>query len=226
MDIKGVVFDLDHTLYDRYKTVEAGAEFFCRVFKDRLSASITASDAASLLCEGDKRYIYHGWHRIFEYLCEKEMFSEPPAYAEYRECMLELYSTFAVPYSFTYSLLDELRSRGLLIGLITNGRSEIQRAKLRLLQLEPYFDEIIVCGELGIQKPSPEPFAEMARRLNISAENLIYVGDNPINDVDASRNAGYTPIEVLTADCPMDGYAPAKHRISSVEELPDLIELL
>ncbi len=226
MEIKGVIFDLDHTLYDRYKTIQVGVEYFYSEFADKLSADISVEEVSRLMCEGDRRYIYHGWRRIFKYLCDEGLFVATPTYEEYKECMLRLYSKHAIPFSFTYSVLDELKERGLAIGLITNGRAEIQRAKLALLDLERYFDEIIVCGEFGIQKPSTEPFSEMSRRLSISAEHLLYVGDNPFNDVEASRNAGYTPIEVLTASCPMDNYTPAEHRIRTVEELPDLIDKL
>ena len=224
MLIKGIVFDLDHTLYDRYATIEAGAEFFCRRFADRLSSAITPAVAAKLLCDGDRLYIYYGWRRIFTYLCESGMFSDVPEYEEYRDCMLELYSTYAEPFPFTYTVLDDIKGRTLALGLITNGNSKVQRAKLSLLGIERYFDEIIVCGELGISKPEAAPFDEMARRLGIPSKELLYVGDNPINDVTASRNAGYIPVEVLTAECVLEDATPAEHRIRTVAELPALID--
>ena len=42
--------------------------------------------------------------------------------------------------------------------LVTNGVPGIQKNKLRLLNLEKYFNEIIFASELGSQKPNREPF--------------------------------------------------------------------
>ena len=67
-----------------------------------------------------------------------------------------------------------------------------------MLGLEGIFDEIIVSGELGVGKPDIKPFEVMSERLGIDTKNLIYVGDNPKNDIEPSRKAGYTPIWVMT----------------------------
>lgn len=224
MIIKAVVFDLDHTLFDRYKTIEKSCEEFCRRFESRLSESMTVQRVCDLLCEGDKLYIYNGWRRIFQYLCDEGMFSDAPQYAEYRDCMLELYSKNAVPFPFTNTLLEELRLRKYKIGLITNGQSAIQRSKIAMLGIEKYFDAIIVGGEFGIQKPDTAPFLEMARILGTAPENAVYVGDNPINDVFASANAGYTPIQVLSAKCVLEEFPNSKHCIDSVAGLLPLLE--
>ncbi len=226
MKINGVIFDLDHTLFDRYKTIEAGSAEFCHRFASYLQPEISEKQVCALLCEADKLFIYYGWKRVFEYLCEKGMFSVIPQYSEYRSCMLDLYSHNAVPFPFTNTLLVTLRDQGYKVGLITNGQSEIQRSKIAMLGIEKYFDAIIVGGEFGIQKPDTAPFTAMARMLNESTENLIYVGDNPINDIDASRNAGYTPIQVLTAQCIVDGYEPAEYQISDVSQLLPILDKL
>ena len=63
---------------------------------------------------------------------------------------------------------------------------------------EELFDEIIVSEEVGAEKPDTKPFIIMAERLGINPQNLIYVGDFPVNDIEASRKAGYTPVWVMT----------------------------
>lgn len=226
MRYEGVVFDLDHTLFDRYETLRALSKEFCDKFEGWLAKGVTAEKMASLLCEGDTNYIYHGWKRVFQFLCESGAFDPIPEYEMYRQALLDLFTKYAVPYSFTYSVLDELKARGLKIGLITNGNGDIQAKKVELLGLTDAFDCAILCGHFGVQKPDRAPFDEMARRLSIPAEKLLYVGDNPKCDVDASRNAGYTPVEVLTAKCVLPEFAPAEHRIASVAKLPELIDRL
>lgn len=226
MKIGGVVFDLDHTLFDRYATLRAVAPEFCRMLTPYIAKGLSAEKAARLLCEGDSRYIYYGWRRVFAFLCDNGMFDTQPTYEEYKSTLLSLFSRFAVPYPFTYTALEKVKKRGLKTGLITNGSKEIQASKLKLLGLERYFDAIILCGELGVQKPDPLPFSEMARMLGVEADTLLYVGDNPICDVDGSRRAGYIPVQVMTAECVLPDAEPAKYRIASVDELDGLIEAL
>lgn len=226
MRYKGVVFDLDHTLFDRYATLEALSADFCNIFEDCLSPEMNAASVAKILTESDRKYIYYGWKRVFEDLCQKGVFSPVPAYERYRDALLSLFQTYAVPFPFTYSVLEEIRSRGLKLGLITNGKGHIQAKKLALLNLTDAFDYALLCGEFGIQKPDRAPFDHMSKTLGIPAEKLLFVGDNPVCDVDASRKAGYTPVEILTTDCKMPEIESAKLQLKTVEELPALIDRL
>lgn len=226
MRIEGVVFDLDHTLYDRYGTLRAMAGDFCLALRDCIAPGVSVKDAAELLCETDITHIYFGWRTVFELLCERGLFAKAPDYEEYRKVMLVLFTSYAVPYPFAKGVLRGVRERGLKTGLITNGSAEIQRPKIEMLSLESCFDEIIVCGEIGVQKPESAPFREMAKRLCLPESALLYVGDDPVRDVEGARNAGYTPVEVLTTRCVVPGTVPAKYRINSVAELPELLDAL
>lgn len=227
MNFEGVVFDLDHTLFDRYATLTALAEELCEMLKDCIPADMTVTKAAEMLTESDKKYIYHGWKKVFEDLCTKGFFTVPlPPYERYKEGLLTTFQKYAVPFSFTYSVLEEIKGRGLKLGLITNGNGKIQAKKLELLGLTNAFDYALLCGDFGVQKPDRAPFDHMAKILGIPAEKLLFVGDNPVCDVDASRNAGYTPVEILTTDCKIEGIKPADLQLQTVEELPALIDRL
>ena len=226
MKIKGVIFDLDHTLFDRYATLTAIAPDFYEHFKEKLAIGMTAERIARLLCEGDRAFIYYGWKRVFEYLCDKGMFAIRPEYLEYKNTLLGLFTTKAIPFPFTYEVLEDVRRRGIMTGLITNGDAKVQGKKLELLKLEGYFDEIILCGAFGIQKPEPAPFLEMARLIDAKAGELIYVGDNPICDVGGAKGAGYLTVQVLTADCEVPEAPVGDYRIKTVEELSALLDRL
>ena len=226
MKLKGIVFDLDHTLFDRYATLTAISPDFCKHFEAYLNKDMTPEKVAELLCEGDRHFVHYGWKRVFEYLCDKEMFNTPPEYDEYRSTLLRLFTTVAVPFPFTYSVLDKVRARGLKCGLITNGNAEIQQKKLELLKLTDSFDAVVLCGALGKQKPDAAPFNEMARLLDCDASTLVYVGDNPLFDVGGGRNAGYVTVEVLTASCNIPDAPVGDYRIQTVEELDALIDAI
>ncbi|NLO46646.1 MAG: HAD family hydrolase [Clostridiales bacterium] len=194
--IKGAVFDLDHTLFDRYATIKRIMPAFCGHFD--IADGISHEKAGEMLEYADRNFVHFGWQSVLESLIKQGMFKAPPSFEEYSEFLLSQFRKTAVEFSFTKPMLQSLRERGYRTGLITNGGSETQRAKLRLLDLEGYFDEIIISGEFGKEKPSAEPFIEMSKRLDLSPFELIYVGDHPKFDIDASRKAGYTPILIKT----------------------------
>ena len=194
--IKGAVFDLDHTLFDRYATQKLCVKGFCKHFD--VADGMTDEKFCDILEYADKRYNHLGWEIILEYLANQGVFKTVPTFEDYCAFIKENFHRYAVPFDFAKPMLEKLKEKGLKSGLITNGPSQLQRKKLEMLDLEKYFDEIIISGELGVDKPDLKPFEVMAERLNLKPSELVYVGDNPKNDVEPSRKAGYTPIWVMT----------------------------
>lgn len=87
-------------------------------------------------------------------------------------------------------LLDELRSRGYRLGLLTNGTEEQQRDKLAVTGLPDAFDVVHVSGRTGFQKPDVRAFAALASDLGVSASECLFVGDDAERDVAGARRAG------------------------------------
>lgn len=220
--IQGVVFDLDHTLFDRYATLERIAPYFCSYFD--VQDGVCAETLAPLWCEADRECVHLGWQAVVDYLDERGVFRTVPTLPVYSKFVLGMFARIAVPFDCTASLLDTLHEQGCKLGLITNGSSEVQRAKLRILGIEEKFDYVLITGEFGVHKPNPEPFLAMAEKLSVRPSDLLYVGDNPENDVDASRKAGYTPVWVRTTGTWVypEIEKPAL-QIDHVRELPALL---
>ena len=120
-------------------------------------------------------------------------------------------------------MIKLLKDSGYSVGLITNGKSELQRKKLSMLNLENSFDEIIVSGEYGKNKPDLSIFHEMSRRLNIPESELIYVGDHPVHDIDAASKAGYITAWVKSNGTWIEGCRRPDFEVDSVEEIPSLL---
>ncbi|WP_158237360.1 HAD family hydrolase [Halegenticoccus soli] len=91
------------------------------------------------------------------------------------------------------------------LGVLSNGVGEVQRAKLAAHGLEPLFDEILVSHEFGAMKPDPAIFAAAKERL--PAERYVYVGDDPDDDIEPARAAGFLPVQVTDGDDPDPGAA-------------------
>jgi len=95
------------------------------------------------------------------------------------------------------SLLVRLRTGGIKTGIITDGRPEGQKAKIRALGLEQLIDEIIITDEIGgaqFRKPNDIAFRIMQGRLGISFSEMVYVGDNPAKDFAAPEMLGMQSI--------------------------------
>ena len=64
MKLNGIVFDLDHTLFDRYKTIRAMKNYMFNNLKDYIAPDITPETFADNLCKSDKAFIIYGWQKI------------------------------------------------------------------------------------------------------------------------------------------------------------------
>lgn len=221
--IKGAVFDLDHTLFDRYATLTEVMKEFVVHFD--ISKDYDLKSATELIVYADKNFNNFGWKNVLNYMTVKGLFNTVPSLTEYSDFIFNEFKKTAVEYPFSKPVLSTLRERGYKVALITNGGYEVQNRKLELLGLHDYFDEIIISREFGVDKPAPEPFIEMAKRLDAEPEELLYIGDNPLNDVEGSRNAGYIPVWVKTTGIwGFDDIEKPEYCVETVAEIPELIE--
>jgi putative hydrolase of the HAD superfamily len=86
--------------------------------------------------------------------------------------------------------LDQLRSSGFRLGLITNGSGTMQGRKLDALGLRARLDAILISEVEGVRKPEPEIFRRAAARLDVAVHEAVFVGDNPDADVRGSKRSG------------------------------------
>ncbi|MDO5156578.1 MAG: HAD-IA family hydrolase [Eubacteriales bacterium] len=61
--------------------------------------------------------------------------------------------------------------------------------------LYPYFDVACLSFDEGVQKPDNEIFYRCMRRLNVSAEECIYVGDGGSYELETARALGMHAVQ-------------------------------
>jgi putative hydrolase of the HAD superfamily len=86
-------------------------------------------------------------------------------------------------------LLDTLATRYTL-GLITNGPSATQRAKIVQFDLARWFKVMVVSEEFGVAKPDPAIFLHAANALASDPADCVMIGDNPDADIRGAQAAG------------------------------------
>lgn len=184
-DLDAVVFDMDDTLYSEKDYVKSGykkiAEHFPQVpdMQERLWA---------VFLRGGKAV--------------DEVFAEC-GLSEFSHEALEIYRN-QTPEISLYDGVREMLGRigaGKKTGIITDGRPEGQRAKIKALGLSA--DEIIITDELGgpeFRKPNELSFRLMQERLGVAFEKMAYVGDNIKKDFIAPEKLGIRCIYFENSD--------------------------
>lgn len=81
-------------------------------------------------------------------------------------------------------VLSQLARRYRLVAL-TNGNADVMRIGLGSL-----FRASVAAHEVGVAKPDARIFHEACRLMQVSPEEVLHVGDDPVLDVQAARNAG------------------------------------
>jgi len=122
----------------------------------------------------------------------------------------------------------ELSKRGYLLGIIANTITETEIPDyLETDGLTSYFKAVVLSSKVGIRKPNPEIYWEAARRVGVEPAKCVYVGDNPVRDVEGTRLAGYGMFILFfepatLAKEPPTGEIVPDHTIRAMKDLLDI----
>jgi pyrophosphatase PpaX len=84
------------------------------------------------------------------------------------------------------AVLEELKRRGIAIGIVTSKRRVSAERSLNRFDLAGHFDVLISQDDTTRHKPNPAPLLCGLERLALPASAVIYVGD-AIHDIIAAR---------------------------------------
>jgi putative hydrolase of the HAD superfamily len=192
--LRAVLVDLDDTLYLHERFAECALRAAAREFRRR-----TGLPAAGFFAEAWRRYALNGSrdNRAFSDIMRAHHCYTPQLEAQvvaaYRRCRPSLR-----PFPGVVLGLERLRREGVMLGLLTDGQSATQRAKIRAVGLAPFFDEIVVTGDFGSgwAKPARHGFDLLLSRFGCTPREAVMVGDDPRTDGAGARAAGLAMIRV------------------------------
>ena len=216
--VKAVLFDLDGTLLDR----DASVEQFVSVQHDRLSehlSHIPKNDYIARFIELD----CHG--HVWKDKVYQTLVSEFAIEGMSWQSLLEDYETqfqyHCVPFQFLTEMLNELKDRGYLLGIITNGRSPFQARAIDGLAIRDYFDVILISEVEQVRKPQAEIFQRAMDRLGVSASESVFIGDHPEADIFGAKAAMMKTIWKRSLS-----WTEAKEADAIVDELSEISGIL
>jgi len=116
----------------------------------------------------------------------------------------------------TVEVLQELRSRQLKLGVISNFDSRIYPV-MESLGIRDFFDAVVLSSETGFCKPDRQIFEAAATAIGVPASRILLVGDSPYDDVEAGIRAGMSAILIDRSN----RYSDREHlqRISSLKDV-------
>jgi len=83
------------------------------------------------------------------------------------------------------------------VGLITNFTyAPVIYKSLRYLGINTFFNAVEVSEENGWRKPSSHIFQDELKKLQVSANRAVYIGDSPIEDIKGAKEAGLKTVFV------------------------------
>lgn len=190
--VKAVLIDLDgtlvNTLPDRITAIQYGLERLGLPAIDDTNVQDYIGDGVWLLAERAlQESLENNLDRITDELIQA-LADEYEAYYLAHICEQTVLSKGAL------ELLQALKERNIAIALITNKKNELTHALLKSLDVDQYFD-VIMAGQDGAHKPSPDLLLKALQVLNIEAKDAVMIGDS-LDDREAAKSANIDMIGV------------------------------
>lgn len=199
--IRAVFFDIDDTLFNFSETNEQGNRMVEKYIEEKLAVSPEKWREVVLRAQeimgtrlGYDAPAFH--NRQIRYQNALECLKKPiypyatEAYGIYWDTVIEN----AVPAPGVRELLEELKKRGIYLGIGSDMTSYIQNKKLDKTGLAGFFDSIITSEEVGIDKPGAPIFRLCMEKAGCQPHECVFVGDNPAKDVAGAVTTGMKAI--------------------------------
>lgn len=188
MGYKAMLFDLDDTLIDRDKAVD---NLFLLVL-EKCYEDVSDTVKNNML-QKFKEYDKREYGISDKTIVLESLFDEfAPKYRLPHNYIQDFWNEnlpkcFSIDQN-TSHFLNQIK-RHFKIGIITNGSTHRQKAKIINTNLNNYFDTIIISEEVGLSKPDKRIFELALNKLNVQPEDVLFIGDDLEKDIAGPQNA-------------------------------------
>ena len=219
LHVKAVFFDFDDTLQSR----KGAYRLYCEAFLKKYFPEIGEAEREQKLDEMEA--LVDGGYKdrevYFPELIALWGWEDHPPLQELYDSFNLDFGKYIVLLPGAIETLKELKRRGYLLGVVTNGVSSLQNIKLDTAGIRDLFDVVVVSGDIGVYKPDRRIFDEAARRLGVQNSEVLFVGDHPVNDIEGALGAGMQAIRMNYGD--FKGKGLGKATAAEIEQIADVL---
>lgn len=215
-----ILFDADETLFsfDAFSGLQ-------RMFLD-YSVTFTESDFQQYQQVNKPLWVEYQNGQISSLQLQHQRFAgwserlQVPA-GDLNSAFLDAMAEICTPLPGAETLLNMLRGQ-VKIGIITNGFTALQQARLQRTGLNDYFDPLVISEQVGVAKPDRRIFDyALAQAGNPERSRVLMVGDTLESDIAGGINAGLATVWLNSHRRPLSGDITPTHQVSSLNELTD-----
>lgn len=226
---KHIFFDLDHTIWDFDRNAEETLNELYHIYKLNEIGLNSCADFILKYTENNHQ-LWADYHlgKITKDFLRAERFSKtfielgihPDAVPhQFEDDYVSISPTKTNLFEAAEDVLAYLQQKYTL-HIISNGFKETTLTKMNLSNLNPYFENVIISEDVGVNKPNPIIFEYALDKAKASKEESIMIGDSLEADIYGALNFGMEAIffNPLEKDKPAD----VKNQITHLKELLQL----
>lgn len=198
--VRGLLLDLDNTCYEYepchihgLTAVRDALEALVGPIPDFLNRYTAAQKLVKgripTLAASHSRILY--FQALLEALPHKTTATQCSAL---EQLYWEQFMKTMVPTEGIKRFLQEQRSNGVKVAIVSDLTTAIQCQKLDYLGLTPFIDALVTSEEVGAEKPNLRCFTLALQKISTTPENSVMIGDNPARDIDGAKALGITAI--------------------------------
>lgn len=179
---KAVIFDLDGSLVDSMWVWLQVDELYMEKYHLTPSPSFH-KDIEGMGFTETAQYFLHTFPSLsctLEEVCQ-----------EWMDISYELYRTKVALKSGAFEFLQEMKRRGIRLGIATSNTRKLVETVLEVHNVRDYFTAIATSCEVQAGKPAPDVYLKVAKELQVEPEKCLVFEDVP-NGILAGKNAGMT----------------------------------
>lgn len=169
------IFDVDGTLASTNQLI---FDSFNHIAEKYLKTRLTDEEIISLFGPTEE-VIIKSWMRDDYESAERDYFD---FYSVHHDSAAKIYSGLS-------EIMNLIKSQGKNISIFTGKGKRSTDITLDKIGLKKYFDMIVTGDDVVNHKPSPEGLNLIIERFNINKENILFIGDAPV-DYFAACEAG------------------------------------
>ena len=222
--INTIIFDLDDTLYPQLEYTRQCLHATVNYISD-----ISGENKEVIKVKLDEILEKNGieYKFIFNDLFKEISFDGMPKL----KIILELFWSCTPEIKVFDGVLDVLTQlkTQYRLAILTDGHVHIQEQKIDTLGIRDFFEYVLITDSLGVEyrKPSPAGYKKILEEMKISAQDCIYVGNDPRKDFLACKELGINTVRIRQGDyknLTLDKIHEADCEIDDIQDLLNIIK--